>query len=184
VAKQVTERADILPRLAEVFRGHGYEGATLSLLGEASGLGKGSLYHFFPGGKEQMAKEVLAEIDTWFEVNVFVPLLKTEDAKQAIADMITATETYFWSGKRVCLVGAVALGVARDSFGEQVHSYFKRWNEALTSALKRAGLSHAVAKRKSEDALMVIQGALVLARALNDPKVFSRAMAELRERLL
>jgi len=183
LAKQITERADILPRLAEVFRAHGYEGATLSLLGEASGLGKGSLYHFFPGGKEQMAKEVLAEIDNWFEVNVFTPLLKTEDPKQAIADMITATETYFWSGKRVCLVGVVALGVARDFFTEQVHSYFERWDDALASALKRTGLDAAAAKRKSEDAMIVIQGALVLARALNDPKVFTRAMAGLRERL-
>src|ERR1700761_8623772 len=116
MAKAIAERADILPRLAEVFRAHGYEGATLSLLGEASGLGKGSLYHFFPGGKEQMAAEVLAEIDNWFEVHVFTPLLKTEDPKQAIADMIASTEAYFWSGKRVCLIGVVALGVARDSF--------------------------------------------------------------------
>ena len=184
MAKQIAERADILPRWAEVFRAHGYEGATLSLLGKACGLGKGSLYHFFPGGKEQMAKEVLAEIDNWFEVNVFAPLLKTEDPKQAVADMITATEKYFWSGKRVCLVGVVALGVTCDVFAEQVHSYFKRWGDALISALQRSGLAPAIAERKSEDAMVVIQGALVMARALNDPKVFIRAMADLRERLL
>jgi AcrR family transcriptional regulator len=184
LAKTVAERADILPRLAEVFRAHGYEGATLSLLGEASGLGKGSLYHFFPGGKEQMAAEVLTEIDAWFEAHVFVPLLKSDDPRRAIADMLDSTEAYFWSGKRVCLIGVVALGVARDSFAEQVHSYFKRWGDALTSALKRMGMTSAVARRKSEDALLVIQGALVLARALNDPKVFTRATSDLKDRLL
>jgi AcrR family transcriptional regulator len=184
LGKQIAERAEILPRLAEVFRAHGYEGATLSLLGEAAGLGKGSLYHFFPGGKEQMAAEVLTEIDDWFEVNVFTPLLTSDDPRQAISDMISSTETYFRSGKRVCLVGVVALGVARDSFAEQVHSYFKRWGDALTAALKRTGLTAAAARRKSEDALLVIQGALVLARALNDPRVFTRATADLKERLL
>ncbi len=72
--KPVAERADLLRALGEVFRAHGYEGASLTLITEATGLGKGSLYHLFPGGKEQMAAEVLAEIDTWFEVNIFAPL--------------------------------------------------------------------------------------------------------------
>ena len=63
----VAERSDTLPVLAEVFREHGYEGASLSLISKATGLGKGSLYHFFPGGKEEMADAVLSEIDGWFE---------------------------------------------------------------------------------------------------------------------
>ena len=74
MAKSAPARADLLPQLAEVFRAHGYEGATLTLISEATGLGKGSLYHFFPGGKAQMATEVLTEIDNWFETNIFVPL--------------------------------------------------------------------------------------------------------------
>ena len=64
------ERAGILPVLAEVFRAHGYEGASLSLITRATGLGKGSLYHLFPGGKAEMAACGLAEIDAWFEANL------------------------------------------------------------------------------------------------------------------
>ena len=58
----ISERADALPALAEVFREHGFEGASLSLISERTGLGKGSLYHFFPGGKEEMAAAVLDDI--------------------------------------------------------------------------------------------------------------------------
>src|SRR5258707_7695837 len=116
MAKSVSERAELLPLLAEVFRSHGYEGATLALIGEATGLGKGSLYHFFPGGKAQMAAEVLSEIDAWFEVNIFAPLRSAEDPARAIAAMLKGTEDYFRSGRRVCLVGVFALGAARDSF--------------------------------------------------------------------
>ena len=184
MAKTIAERAEILPLLAEVFRAHGYEGTTLALITQATGLGKGSLYHFFPGGKEQMASEVLAEIDNWFEVNVFIPLLKSSDPSRAIADMIVSVENYFRAGKRMCLVGVVALSASRDFFAEQVHSYFKRWGDALAAALRRAGKTPVEAKRKSEDALLVIQGALVLARALDDSKVFTRAMADLKQRLL
>ena len=52
----------MIPVVAEVFRAHGYEGATLSVITEATGLGKGSLYHFFPGGKEELAAAVLADL--------------------------------------------------------------------------------------------------------------------------
>jgi hypothetical protein len=45
-------------------------------------------------------------------------------------------------------------------------------------------LSNSLARRRSEDALLTIQGALVLARARNDAKIFSRALAELKTRLL
>ena len=52
MAKFVNERADVLPVLVEVFREHGYDGTSLSVIGERTGLGKGSLYNFFPGGKD------------------------------------------------------------------------------------------------------------------------------------
>ena len=74
MARSVAERSDTLPALAEVFRGHGYEGASLAIISNATGLGKGSLYHFFPGGKAEMVSAVLAEIDRWFEDKIFAVL--------------------------------------------------------------------------------------------------------------
>ena len=47
-----------------------------------TGLGKGSLYHLFPGGKAEMAAAVLAEIDAWFEAAVFAPLRDRPDTRQ------------------------------------------------------------------------------------------------------
>lgn len=176
-------RGDILVALAEVFRAHGYEGATLALISEATGLGKGSLYNFFPGGKEQMATEVLAAIDRWFVDKIYTPLRTAPDPVQGIADMYAATDDYFRSGQRVCLVGVVALGASRDLFGEKVKDYFAGWVDALAAALRRHGDEKNVARRKSEHAVLEIQGALVLARAFNDAKVFSRALKESEARL-
>jgi len=184
MARSAPGRADLLPQLAEVFRAHGYEGATLALISEATGLGKGSLYHFFPGGKAQMAAEVLAEIDAWFETNVFSPLRQADDPAAAISAMIGAVDGYFRSGNRVCLVGVIALGASRDMFAVAVRDYFARWNDALTRLLGCTGLSTRAARRRSTDALLSIQGALVLARALNDSKVFGQAMVDVTARLL
>lgn len=183
MARLVMERADVLPALGEVFREHGFEGASLALITERTGLGKGSLYHFFPGGKEEMASAVLAEIDGWFETHVFRPL-REEDPHGAIAGMLDAVDSYFRSGRRVCLVGLFALGDARERFTERVNGYFFTWRAALADALLRSGRAREEADDLAEEAVAAIQGALVLARALDDPAAFARMTARLKRRLL
>ncbi|HVI88759.1 MAG TPA: TetR/AcrR family transcriptional regulator [Dongiaceae bacterium] len=183
MSKTRTERDEIIPALGEIFREHGFEGASLSVITEKTGLGKGSLYHFFPGGKEEMATAVLAEIDTWFQVNVYQPLRDGDDPKAGIDHMFAAVEDYFRAGRRVCLVGVFALDNTRDRFAAAVKSYFADWAKALTKALSRCGHSPAEARALAEDILGGIQGGLVLARALDDPAVFRRTLKRLRESL-
>lgn len=184
MARIVMERGDVIPLLGEVFRQHGFEGASLAEITAGTGLGKGSLYHFFPGGKEEMAAAVLEDIDGWFEREVFAPLRDEPDAASAIRASLAAVEQYFRSGRRVCLVGVFALGEVRDRFAEQVEGYFARWRTALAAALQRAGRSEPDAGDAAEEAVLAIQGALVLARALDDPAVFTRALARLDHRLV
>lgn len=172
-------RGEVIAQLAEVFRAHGYEGTSLSLITEATRLGKGSLYNLFPRGKEQMAEEVLAHIDGWFERNIFAPL-RDDKSSEGIARMFDAVDRYFESGGRVCIVGVFALGAARDHFGNAVRGYFEAWDDALTLALRRQGFTAAEAKQSAEDILLGIQGALVLARACDDTGVFRRALKRLR----
>lgn len=179
----VAERTDTLPALAEVFREHGYEGASLSLISRATGLGKGSLYHFFPGGKEEMAAAVLTDIESWFEIHVFTPLANASELEPAIIAMFEAVHDYFNSGRRVCLVGALGLSDARDRFTEAVRRYFVRWVGVLTDALQRVGHPREDAEALAEEVVAGIQGAIVLARALNRPDVFERITYQLRGKL-
>lgn len=182
--RTVFERNDVLPVLADIFRTYGFEGASLSVISEKTGLGKGSLYHFFPGGKEEMATAVLDDIDGWFEVHIYRPLRESDDPRQAIEGMCRSVADYFHSGQRVCLVGAFALDNVRDHFGERIHGYFARWTGALTAALERLDLDTKMAKNLAEEAVLSIQGALILARALNEAAVFERALSRVERSLL
>ena len=184
MAKLVSERADVIPALAEVFREYGFEGASLSLISERTGLGKGSLYNFFPGGKQEMASAVLKEIEGWFTTRIFAPLQWEADPRAAIEQMLEAVREYFQSGRRVCLVGAFAVASTRDLFAKPVRSYFAIWQEALAGALARAGKDKESADQLAEEALASIQGSLILARALGEPAVFERALKRLLIRLL
>jgi TetR/AcrR family transcriptional repressor of lmrAB and yxaGH operons len=172
-----------VPVLGEVFRDHGFDGASLALISARTGLGKGSLYHFFPGGKDEMADAVLADIDGWFEANIFAPLRDEDGDLRQIDRMFAALDRYFRSGRRVCLAGVFALGGAPDPLGARVRDYFAAWIDALAAALARAGLRTAEARHTAEDVVAAVQGALVLARGVDDPALFARVLARSRRRL-
>ncbi|MGQ4273078.1 TetR/AcrR family transcriptional regulator [Terrihabitans sp. B22-R8] len=183
MARVIAERSDVIPKLGEVFREHGFEGASLSVISAATGLGKGSLYHFFPGGKREMAEAVLDDIDTWFENEVFRPLREDADPAAAVRHMMAAVEAYFRSGNRVCLVGAFALNDVRDSFARRILDYFAAWQHALADALRRVGHASGPAGDLAEDVIAAIQGGLVTARALGDPAVFVRTLRRCETRM-
>jgi len=184
MARVMGERGAVVPLLAEVFRTYGFEGASLARIAEGTKLGKGSIYNFFPGGKEEMAEVVLAEIDGWFRDQVFQPLRDAEDARGGVEHMFDAVGRYFLSGRKVCLVGVFALGHERDRFAIKVQSYFAEWVDALAVALERGGRDAGEARSLSEDVVGGIQGALVLARAADEPELFMRALVRMRQRLL
>ncbi len=183
MARLVHERDDIVPVLADVFRRYGFDGASLALIGKHCGLGKGSLYHFFPGGKDEMAAAVLAEIDAWFAEHVFRPLRNSDDPQRAVAQMFQVLDVYFQGGDRICLAGLFVMGTGRDRFAIKVKDYFAIWRETLADALARMEFEAPAAAAFAEEILINIEGALILARALGDPVPFSRMLARLRARL-
>lgn len=173
-------RPKVVALVAEAFREHGYEGASLALIGKATGLGKGSLYHFFPGGKEAMANAVIDEVGDWFEREVFAPLGSGEEG--SIEAMFDTLDAYFRSGRRVCLLGAFALTDSRSMFARKIASHFRRWTDALTNVLELRGFGRKKARARAEEIVAGVQGAIVLARALDDPQCFVRALERLRKR--
>lgn len=117
---------------------------------------------------------VLADIDQWFDRTIFTPLEKASDPAKAISAMMREVETYFQSGGRVCLVGWVGLGAARDPFARQVKGYFARWISTLAHCLESARVPASAAVQLAEDAVAGIQGAIILSRALDDGGAFTR----------
>lgn len=126
-----------------------------------------------------MAEAVLTHIRDWFEAEVFRPL-ENDPPGEAIERMFASVEVYFRSGRRICLVGAFALEETRDRFAEAVRGYFARWITVLSDTSQRGGLSRADGDRLARDTVAGIQGAIVLARALNDEEQFTAVLTTLR----
>ncbi|UJP09531.1 TetR/AcrR family transcriptional regulator [Microbacterium sp. KUDC0406] len=148
----------------------------MAVLESATGLGRGSLYNFFPGGKEAMAEAVLDDVDRWFHERIFAPL--RDGTSGGVESMFDEVDSYFHSGQRVCLQGMFAIGRERDRFAVAIRRYFGQWIESLTAALQESGLSDS--RDRAVRVVAAVQGGLVIARALDSPDVFTLVLAGAR----
>ncbi len=177
-------RDELLSRLCETFRRHGYEGASMARIAAATGLGKASLYHYFPEGKQQMAAAVLDWDIAWFDANVFGPLKAVHPPRQRIVSMLETLGSYYEKGQCACLPAIFSLGAERDLFETALQDFYQRWQDALTQTLTDSGLARDIARRRAYDALERIQGALVLARGTRDEHLFANMAQVLPDQLL
>ena len=70
-----------------------------------------------------------------------------------------------------------------ELFGAQIKWAFSQWIEAISTVLIAAGLDETLAKARGEDAIIAIQGALILAYGLKDVAPFQRALKQLPAQL-
>ena len=169
----------LIERLLDVFRTHGYEGASLSIIAEATGLQRASLYHRFPGGKEEMVEAALSRVDEVFSNNVLAPLSEKGEPAARVRKMARRLGEFFSAGRRSCVLDTLSLGEAASPLQDHVRRSFAAWVDAMTVVARDAGARPATARRRAEDALVSIQGGLVFSRATGDTKPFERALADL-----
>lgn len=177
-------RDEVVARLQRVFRERGFDGASLSELSRATGLGKSSLYHYFPGGKDDMAIAVLDRIDAWMRDRALLPLRGAGPPQERLRAMLRALDEFYAGGRDACVLGTLVLGGARARFADYLKNAFEGWVGALRELAVEAGVATRDARDRAEDAVVRIEGALILAGALDDPAPFRRALRAVERDLL
>ncbi|BAY35481.1 TetR family transcriptional regulator (plasmid) [Nostoc carneum NIES-2107] len=172
-----------IPFLLQLFRQYGYDGTTLSKISEATGLGKASLYHHFPGGKDEMVNAVLSYLEQWLEQNILQDLRIEGDALTRFQKMSDHISKLYEGGKQPCLFAILLMGSARDVFHTKLQTLLHTWIDAIAEVLIAAGLDETLAKQRGEDAAIAIQGSLILSHGLNDFVPFQRIVKQLPEQL-
>ncbi|MBI5068768.1 MAG: TetR/AcrR family transcriptional regulator [Deltaproteobacteria bacterium] len=176
-------REEVLDRLMAAFRKHGYDGASLAELSKRTGLGKSSLYHHFPGGKEQMAVEVLAHLDRTLRP-VFASLSDGRPPDAKLAGLLDAVSAFYGDGKVACLLERLCASADRSRFARPLRASFASFMGAFEQLCREAGLPLAAARARAESAVVRIEGGLVVSAGTGDTGVFQRTLRDLRERLL
>lgn len=172
-----------IPYLIRLFRKFGYDGATLSKISEATGLGKASLYHHFPGGKDEMVETVLDFLQQWLAQNILTALTSQGDALTRLQRMCDRLSELYEGGHQPCMSAILLMGSARDIFHTRVNALFCVWINAIANVLIEDGMDEELAKYRGEDAVIAIQGSLILSQGLNDPSPFMRVIQQLPRQL-
>lgn len=177
-------RNELLGVLYELFRCSGFDGVSIHDISDKSGLGKSSLYHYFPGGKEEMARAVIELARSQVTQHVFTPLTAALKLSERIAGMMAGIDRLYGDGRRACIMASLLLGHESDGLGALVAPIFREWEQHLSRALIEAGCDMRSASHRAERALVTLQGALLLQRVLTDRDVFERAKQDLPHILL
>ena len=171
--KAAVSNEEVIAQIGKVFREVGYEGASLSMLSKATGLQRASLYHRFPGGKEQMATEVLEATGTWLSEQVLKPLKVPGDPDAKIRAMLRQLDEFYAGGKQACLLNMLSSSrIQGGPFTQLIQSTFEAWISTLRDVLVEAGLKRATAQNRAEQTVMKLQGSLVLSRGMGTDKPF------------
>ncbi|NKB90555.1 MAG: TetR family transcriptional regulator [Acidobacteria bacterium] len=177
-------REDVVELIGDVFRRHGYDGSSLAMISEATGLGRASLYHYFPEGKEQMGREVFAWIATHVQRDLLDPLIGDGAPADRLQAWTQGIHRFYEGGSKNCLLGAMVLSGGGDRYGQEIAGTLRELIRALIRVLRDAGVPATQARRRAGSAVVVVQGALVTARGLDDKKIFRQALEDLPDLLL
>jgi TetR/AcrR family transcriptional repressor of lmrAB and yxaGH operons len=172
-----------IPCLLQLLRQYGYDGATLSRISQATGLGKASLYHHFPGGKDEMVATVLDFLERWSEEHIIQALRSKGDALTRLRRMCEELRELYEGGEQPCVFAILLMGSARDIFHSKVQTLLRAWIDEMAKVLIEEGLDKKEALERGEDAAIAIQGALILAQGLDDVAPFKRVTKQLPQEL-
>ncbi len=165
-----TTKDRIIESSAELFRRQGYTGTGVKQIVAAANAPFGSIYHFFPGGKEQLGAETIRTSG-----QLYIQLFATIAAQAP--DVLSAVDDFFSGAAETlketdyadaCPIATVALEVASVSepLREASAEVFESWIAGATEYFAAAGIPRTQARELAFTMLCLLEGAFVFCRAM------------------
>lgn len=177
-------RQQILDKTSELLERQGYHGTGLNQIIKESGAPRGSLYYYFPEGKEELAAEAVLQKGERMSQHIKTSLAAYDDAIEAIYRFIVAVIPHF--RQMECAAGAPLAAVALETSAS---------NERLRQACQQAyammlqpfeqkllgqGYSAEQAAQLASTILGLLEGAMILSRVRQDPEPIRHAAESIK----
>ena len=170
---------------ADLVRKQGYTGTGVKQIVGQANAPFGSLYHFFPGGKEQLAGEVIRWSGRMYAEMVLGVIAPARDPLELVEIFFGGAAEHLRETdyEDACPIATVALEVASTSepLREATAEVFDSWIDGLGQRLTASGVPEDAARELSMAMLISLEGAFVLSRAKRSTEpleVAGRAMTE------
>ena len=182
-------RERIVQHSAELFRLQGYNATGVKQIVEAAQAPFGSLYHFFPGGKEQLGAEAIRVSGALYEELIPAVFDPAPDPVIGVRNFFAGAAAHLHETDYAdaCPIATVALEVSSSSetMREACAGVFQSWIDAGVARFEAAGATPEKARELTIAMLCALEGAFVLARALRSTEpleiageLMARATAE------
>ncbi len=183
MAAKAKHRDKIVRTAARLFRRDGYAATGTNDIVAASGAPKGSLYHYFPAGKAQIAAEAVA-----FAAEKVTQTLRDlagrpghpADAVRAYGALLAGwmERSGFRDGCPITTI-LLELAPAEAAVTAAGQAAFDGWTAIFAATLTASGVRPGQARALSVTAIAAFEGALILARTAGSVRPIEEVTAEI-----
>ena len=131
-----------------------------------------------------MACAALRSAGTQFRNDILSPLQSELPMEQRLEEVIRRLKVFYDNGKKACLLDTLSLCGTPKEVSSQSRETARTWASAFSKFAREGGMSSYEAKLAAENALVQIEGALVLCRITGATAPFDRALARLPKLLI
>jgi AcrR family transcriptional regulator len=172
-------RERIVETSAELFRSQGYSATGVKQIVTAAQAPFGSLYHFFPGGKEQLGAEAIVVSGKLYEELIPAVLEPAPDPVTGVRNFFAGAAEHLRETDYAdaCPIATVALEVssASEPMRQACARVFDSWIGAGVRYFAGAGIAPEKARELTIAMIAALEGAFVLARALRSTEPLEHA---------
>jgi AcrR family transcriptional regulator len=162
-------RSRILDATAALFMRYGYTGTGLKQIVADANAPFGSLYHHFPGGKQELGAEVIRRSGAMYGELVMSVFDAAPDIVSGVRDCFSGAAEVLRATDYAdaCPIETVALEVAstNDVLREAAAGVFESWIESGAARFRDAGLDAPSSRELAIFVIFLLEGAFVHARA-------------------
>ncbi|NSL85953.1 TetR/AcrR family transcriptional regulator [Chitinophaga solisilvae] len=163
-----------------LFCSYGYDGTSLEMLANATGLKKASLYHRFPEGKKEMALHVLKGTRQWIKTHIRDVLTHEEQpVKKRLTLALQALDQLYNGGSSNCILRTLSIGTDAPYFRDAIASCFELLHTGFAAIAAANGFSGTRALQQAKEVSVAIQGSLVLSNVMNDTTYFKKCLEDI-----
>ena len=155
----------------------GLQGASFSEVLEATGAPRGSIYHHFPGGKDELVAAAIARVSE----RTLARLTELGGSATSLTEGFLGLWRALLDRSGLtggCAVVAVSVA-ASDDLLDRAGTVFRDWSAHLAALLEEAGVAPARAASFAVLLISATEGAVVMARAQRDLAPFESVAATL-----
>ena len=167
------EKQDLLRRCWEVFNRHGYYGTSVSMLADATGLGKSGLMHHHLS-KESLMRAVVEYAQEALRDYVLSVAQENLPPEQRLEKLLRRQNRLAKYDRRGCFFANTALETGRKGlFNEQIKTTYDEWQKAVAHILT-AVLPPAEAAETAYRLLLEYEGSVTMYKLTGDEQHLER----------